>query len=177
MRPRPSSNWAGRALGTAAALVLTLVAFLIGSAPVMAAPLDAQLTFSLSSQPSPNSVRLVFTLVNQADKPVRVLKWQTPLEGILGRIFQVRCDGRELIYNGPLIKRGPPTAEDYVTIPAKGSLETVVNLSEAYDFPASGSCEVRFNGVALEVLSADARLPQEMLRNVRMSGEPLSFFL
>ena len=47
-------------------------------------------------------VSLRFVLRNQTDRPLYVLTWYTPLEGIAGDIFQVTRDGEKLPYQGML---------------------------------------------------------------------------
>src|SRR4051794_18394450 len=77
-----------------AALVgLGLLAMLTVRGPAMAAPLEAKLRYSLAPKLAPNKVQLVFTLQNESAEPIQVLKWRTPLEGILGPILDVRCNG------------------------------------------------------------------------------------
>src|SRR5262249_19074326 len=132
---------------------------------------------SLAPQPAANRVDIAFTLQNQSEEPVQVLKWRTPLEGVKGAIFDVRCDGRELRDQGPSIKRGSPTSADYVTLAGRSNVTATVNLSETYQFPATGSCQVRFSGTVLEVRGSGAAASTEVLRNVSVEGEPVTFQL
>ena len=65
-------------------------------------------------------VNLRFELRNQSDRPLYVLIWYTPLEGVAGEIFQVTRNGEELQYQGVLAKRGDPSREEYITIEPRG---------------------------------------------------------
>src|SRR5262249_12665548 len=148
--------------------------FLISIVRLLAATPEANLRFKLTPRhTSPSNVQLVFTLTNHDEQPIAVLNWLTPLEGILGIIFDVRCDGRELPYKGPMVKREPPSHADFVTTPGKGTVEAVVNLSEVYEFPTPGNCQVRFSGRLLEVRSPNG----EVKRDVGIDGESISFLL
>ena len=158
-------------------LGLGLAAMLTVGGPAMAAPLEAKLRFSLAPKPAANKVQLVFTLQNESDEAIQVLKWRTPLEGVLGPIFEVQCDGKNLKYRGPMIKRGAPTDIDFVTIAGKGSAAATIDLSQSYDFPAAGSCQVQFNGTVLEVRGSGANTRGEILHNVRAEGDPVTFRL
>ena len=69
---------------------------------------------------SGEAVPVKFTLTNTLSEGLYVLRWFTPLEGLAGDIFRVRRDGLHLPYHGILVKRAPPTAEDYVWLDAGG---------------------------------------------------------
>lgn len=100
---------------------------------------------------APASVQLVepvvpvgFTLRNEGSAAITVLRRQTPLEGILGDLFEVTFEGRRLDYRGRMVKRGPPTADEFVTI-APGSLtHATFDLGEGYDLSSRGRYRVRF---------------------------------
>jgi hypothetical protein len=134
-----------------------------------------RLRYELQVEPvsSSASVPVVFRLFNDGLDAVRVLTWQTPLEGIRGRVFTVRCAGAEVAYRGAMIKRGAPGSEHFVTIPPGRSVEGKVDLARAYDLPSTGACDVSFRGRLLEVRSdgTDATLA----RDVEIAGNTASF--
>lgn len=86
-----------------------------------------------------------FTLTNRGDRPVSVLKWHTPLEGIQNDIFDIVREGKPVPHVGRLVKRGQPTAEDFVTLGPGETASAVVDLGEAYAFPEPGRYEVRYD--------------------------------
>jgi peptidyl-Lys metalloendopeptidase len=88
---------------------------------------------------------ITFTLTNRGDQPVSVLKWHTPLEGIQNDIFDIVHEGKPVPYVGRLVKRGQPTAEDFVTLGPGETASAVVDLGEAYAFPEPGRYEVRYD--------------------------------
>jgi peptidyl-Lys metalloendopeptidase len=83
-----------------------------------------------------------FTLTNASGEPIRVLKWHTPLEGFTADILDIRKDGQPAPYIGRQIKRGAPTADDYVLIPPCESVSTVIDVADGYDVSAEGDYNV-----------------------------------
>ena len=93
---------------------------------------------------SGEAVNVRFTLTNTLSEGLFVLKWFTPLEGLAGDIFRVEREGVALPTHGKLVKRTPPTAEEYVWLDTGGSISAVVDLAEAYDFSQPGQYTVQF---------------------------------
>lgn len=90
------------------------------------------------------AVPLGFTLRNDSAWPVTVLGRQTPLEGILGNLFAVTLAGRQLEYRGPMVKRGPPGVDEFVTIASGLDEHATVDLAAGYDLSSPGRYRVRF---------------------------------
>jgi len=92
-------------------------------------------------------VVLNFTLSNPLSTPQKVLKWGTPLEGIWTDMFDIRDEQNNRVdYIGMVVRRGEePIEEEYVTIPAGGSVSAIVNLLENYEFLSVGMFVVRFD--------------------------------
>jgi heat shock protein HslJ len=102
-------------------------------------------------------VNLRFELHNQTDRPLYVLNWYTPLEGIAGEIFQVTRNGEELLYQGMLAKRGDPTREEYIAIEPGEVTSAEVDLRTGYDLSTPGSYQVQFT-TGLQDVTDDASL-------------------
>ncbi len=137
------------------------------------------LTYRLAAQPTypiGRPVPINFSLKNETDKPLFVLKWYTPLEGIRGDIFTVTLEGKPLRYEGPMVKRGDPVRDDYVRIPPGGSVEAEVDLSQAYPFSKAGEYHVEFRGRLYDVQSDEARVPRprDEHRGIQIQGNALS---
>lgn len=109
-------------------------------------------------------VRLRFRLVNRSARPVYVLEQRTPLEGHLGKFMRVTRDGVELPYEGIMVKRGPPEADDYVAIAPGGSAEAEVEISGAYNFRQPGRYRIEFLGELLDVAEAPSDVPRSLER-------------
>ncbi len=105
-------------------------------------------------------ITINFTLENLLDENLWVLKWYTPLEGMRGEIFQVKCDGKEIPYEGMMVKRGDPDRDSYIHIVPRGSVSEVVDLSGVYNIPVSNECQVEFKGRIYDVLSNEDKLPR-----------------
>ncbi|HVF62185.1 MAG TPA: M35 family metallo-endopeptidase [Thermoanaerobaculia bacterium] len=96
-----------------------------------------------------------FILANDGDCDLYVLRWQTPLAGVEADLFDVRRGGERVAYLGPLIKFGPPQAEDYLRIPAGGSRTVAVDLGAVYDLSRTGEYSVRYRVSLQDALRAD----------------------
>lgn len=107
--------------------------------PALRCELRAEPTYAVGAP-----VTLRFALVNGGAAPLQVLRWYTPLEGVLGDIFEVRRDGRPASYVGPQVKRADPTAEEYLRLAPGERRETGFDLAWSYEVRGAGAYEVRF---------------------------------
>ncbi len=94
--------------------------------------------------PDGDTVMLQFTLTNNSDADLYVLKWYTPLEEIGGEIFSVERDGQVIPYAGILAMRGDPTPEGYVLLEAGQSASAEVDLATSFDFSQPGEYTIEF---------------------------------
>jgi peptidyl-Lys metalloendopeptidase len=100
------------------------------------------------------SVMVQVTISNPTGKPVKVLKWFTPVEDVEEPLFAVTVDGAPVSYIGALYKRPAPAAADYVTLKAGESFTRTVDLGAYYDLSVSGTYTVRYD-VASPDLSSE----------------------
>jgi heat shock protein HslJ len=110
--------------------------------------------------PAGEPVNLRFALSNQTDRPLYVLTWYTPLEGMAGEILQVTRDGQALPYQGMLAKRGDPARDEYVVIEPGGTASAEVDLRAGYDLSTPGSYQVRFIAGLQDVTDDRSLVPQ-----------------
>jgi hypothetical protein len=103
---------------------------------------------------------LVFTLTNAGKEVVQVLNWQTPFEGIRAPMFTVLRDGTEVEYRGPMLKRGAPRKEDYLTLKPGERQQAKIDLAEAWDVEASGNYTVRYTAHLFDVIANPASAPR-----------------
>lgn len=106
-------------------------------------------------------VFITFTLENITNDEVWVLKWYTPLEGLYGKIFTVTCNGMEIPYEGPMMKRGDPEKEDYVHIGPGGAVSAEVDLSLAYTLPVTDKCRVDYRGRIYDIALNEEVIPRK----------------
>ncbi len=108
---------------------------------------NGQLEAEIQVQPTLDSgsvVSMRFTLRNRTAERVKVLKWDTPFEGIAGEIFDIKRGGQRVSYHGILVKRGDPLPEDYISIAPGGAESTEIDLAKSYDFSKAGDYDIDF---------------------------------
>ena len=98
------------------------------------------------------SGKITYALTNNTDRTLQVLRWQTPLGGLTGRLFEVAQAGESVAYVGPMFKRAAPTASDYITLQPGESIKTEIDLTAYYDMKAGGRFEVRYARDARDVI-------------------------
>ncbi|WP_394840025.1 protease [Pendulispora rubella] len=103
-----------------------------------------------------------FRLASRSAHPIYVLNWRTPLEGLRGDDFSVVRDGTEIPYKGPMMKRGNPGAESYLTLEANKPLEADVDLSRAYDFSKAGHYRITFRGKIWDLVTQKSEIPRPL---------------
>jgi hypothetical protein len=94
--------------------------------------------------PDGDSVELEFTLINHSETGLYVLKWYTPLEGVMGEIFRVEHNGQSIPYQGILATRIAPPPGAYVLLEPGESESETVDLAAAYDFSEPGTYTIAF---------------------------------
>ena len=143
-----------RLILTAALAALFLASCMRTTKPVNAA---SRLECRLETD-GPAAVR--FTLVNRTDAPLWALRWNTPLEGWRGTIFELSSGGTEIPYTGPMVKRGDPVREDYIEIPAGGKAEGTVDLALVYDLAKPGTYRLRVTGGLQDLIADSSAVPR-----------------
>lgn len=107
-----------------------------------------------------NPIVVNFTLQNTSNEKLWILTWYTPLEGLKGKIFQVTCEGKEIPYEGPMVKRGQPSKADYMYIEPGESVSKEFDLSRAYQVPESRACVIAFKGRIYDYTTSSNTLPK-----------------
>lgn len=97
---------------------------------------------SKASYNSDEPVSVKFDLANREHQDLYILTWYTPLEGLVSDCLRVERDSERLSYDGLLAKRGEPTVENYVLIPARRKVSNVFDLNGAYDVSYPGNYSV-----------------------------------
>lgn len=118
-----------------------------GLAPVSGAAgrVETRLELSRGAQlAAADDVQVRLTFSNSGDQAAWVLRWQTPVDGVQGDLFEVTHNGAPVAYLGPLYKRPAPTRADYLGIPAGGAMSFDVELSALYDLSQPGEYTVRY---------------------------------
>ncbi len=144
--------------------LLILIVLMSGCAePKSTVKQNPSLKYQLSANNSyvaGTPITINFTIENLLDENLWIPKWYTPLEGMRGDIFEVKCDGKEIPYEGIMVKRGEPDRDSYMHIVPGGSGSEVVNLSSVYNIPVSNECRVESKGRIYDVRRSDDELPR-----------------
>ena len=106
------------------------------------------------------NVAVRFRLTNRTDAPLWMLRWNTPFEGWRGTLFTLSLDGAEIPYQGPMVKRGDPSREEYLEIPAGESVSATVDFSEVYEIKKPGLYDVKVTGGLQDVAKDAASVPR-----------------
>ena len=127
-------------------IVFSLLAGAILPMTVQAAG-KGEITVELEQTRSGSPV-ILFTLRNATQVPMKILRWNTPLEGVFThRMFDVRLDGKPVKYIGKQVKRLAPGEDAYLELPAGESIAVKLDLSTGYDLAVPGSYAVTFRSV------------------------------
>jgi peptidyl-Lys metalloendopeptidase len=142
--------------------------------------LNNMIKYRLSAQNNyvnDNPIIINFTLENLSNQNLWVLSWYTPMEGLKGKIFRVICDGTELPYEGPMVKRGQPKKDDYIQIEPGRSVSAEVDLSNGYKFPVSEECRVEFKGRIYDCSTSIDSIPKssEEHQRLNITGNTVTF--
>ena len=120
-------------------LVCAMAASSTPAAPALRCTLQAPAQV-VAGQP----VVLRFTLSNPGPVALQMLRWNTPFEGAwLAPFVIVERAGRPLAYQGPMVKRAEPKADQYLRIEPGASVSAEVDLTQPFDISAPGLYRVR----------------------------------
>lgn len=93
---------------------------------------------------------LRYTITNESENSISVLKWHTPLEGFNSNMFRIKKGRRLAVYLGRTVKRGIPTQKDYLTIEPRDSVSVEFDIVEYYDISKAGDYSVEFRPTLLD---------------------------
>ena len=134
---------------------VVLAGVLAGPAAVAAQDLRVTLERGAVVAADGSRVDVRWTITNAGSRTAQLLRWQTPLEGLRSNMFTVRCNGQEVPYLGPLVKRSRPSAADYVALPAGRPRSAILDLAGAYAFRGP-TCTIEWRGRLLDVVDGAA---------------------
>src|SRR5512141_788775 len=128
--------------------IILLISLLVGVTGTGAAPKSA-LSVTIAAEKSDftaaDTVLVNVTIANTGQKPVKVLKWFTPVEDVEESLFNVTRDGATVEYVGADYKRLAPTGNDYVNLKPGESFSRTIDLGQYYDLSVSGVYQIEYN--------------------------------
>lgn len=147
-------------------MLLVLTAGVIAKGNIEVSLKSAKTAFS-----EKDNVSVDVTISNTGKRAVRLLKWFTPIAGMEEPLFNVSIDGKKVEFVGPHYKRPEPTERDFYVLRGGKSITSTVDLSEFYDFSASGDYEIVYDASTL------GRSNQESVDFVEMRSDSLNMFV
>ena len=118
------------------------------------------------------------TVTNTSSRTLRIPKWQLPIDVQRSNLFRITRDGVEVGFEGAMIKRGVPTAEDFAILRAGHSYRSVVELGAAYDLSKAGHYTVTYAApLQYASLSGGIRLQQRNGLPMMAQGAPVRIVL
>lgn len=158
----------------AAALALTIGACADSTDEGTALPTDVdaipeaapgELAFTLAVPnavaPARDAVNVTVTMTNVADHAVRVLRYQTPIDGIKEDLFRVSREGLPVEYLGRHYKWAAPQASDFLTLGSGQAVTATVDLATAYDFATTGTYELAYGAGDVDNLTGGVTVQVE----------------
>jgi len=143
---------------------------------VLAQNLTIRLSLARAEYKPGDAVPIEYSVTNNESKAVAVLKWNTPLEGLVGDPFAVNHEGTAQTFFGVMLLRTDPIASDWVTIPAKGTVSATVNLASAYDLSPAGAYQVLVRqGFQHVAFGAPPRIAIKALRRRDVQSNTVAF--
>lgn len=148
--------------------IFVLTSLLVCSGTVWASKaIESTLNLPTTRVKAGKAVTLQFTLTNKTDQPRRVLKWNTPLEGVLGNIFQVTRNGEKALYKGITVRRANPVEDDYVILAPGKTIKAKINLAKYYNLTYNGAYKIR---LATKILDTG---PEKGVRSLAKMSAPV----
>ncbi|WP_223619484.1 M35 family metallo-endopeptidase [Lysobacter sp. ESA13C] len=118
------------------------------------------------------------SITNTSRKAVRLPKWQLPSDQFDAKLFNVSYNGQPVAYEGAMVKRGLPQAEDFAILQPGQTYRRVIDLSAGYDLSQTGQYVVSFNA-PLQHASTSDRVMLHQANGLPMSAQsaPLSLWV
>ena len=142
----------------------------------------AELSSQKVAYGSTEKIELRLNIRNLTSGELALLTWKLPFGEIEDDIFVVSCGGKRAPYIGRVYKRAPPTAADYVRIPAGKDLSGTFDLASSYAIDEGGDCTVQFQFKLSGVHARDAAagldsLSERYRRSGTVTSDPLFMVL
>ncbi len=128
---------------TLSAASLVAVLLLIAMPAIATGPVETELSIATPFLKGTQNVVVTYSMTNVTDQAVRVLRWNTPFDGVEGNLFEVARNGELVPYLGRVYKRGTPQDEDFMVLEAGETKSTEVELSAYYEMSFTGEYQLR----------------------------------
>ncbi|WP_163995046.1 M35 family metallo-endopeptidase [Pyxidicoccus caerfyrddinensis] len=119
----------------------------------VAGDVAVKLSVEKSSLAARDNVLVSVTMTNVSSRAVRLLKWNTPVDGLKEDLFKVTANGISAEYNGRHYKWAAPQATDYLNLAPGESVSSKVDLASVYDLSKTGTYDISFASAAHDGVS------------------------
>jgi peptidyl-Lys metalloendopeptidase len=126
-----------------AAGLIALTGFAVTANSARNLPFGNPLRISINAEGS-NAGAVQFKITNTSKQTIKVPSWQLPSEALNSDLFDVYHQGQKVDYVGKMIKRGPLSDADFITLRAGETKLINADLSSVYDMTSDGDYSVRF---------------------------------
>jgi len=116
-------------------------------------------------------------LKNNGKQDYSVLKWSTPLEGMISDCLTVTRNGKKLEYDGIYRKRGVPGPDQFLTVGAGQTLSSTFQVSDAFDMTKAGEYSIAVDTYLEYVEGSTASKPDIKKKIRHLSTSVISFQL
>ena len=110
---------------------------------------EVAMNLTLAAPPAEGKVVVQVELENRGKRTVLVPRAVASMDRLLGNVFAVKdvMTGEPVPYVGPMVKRGPLTAADYVALKAGQRHTHAMDIGPAYGFaPGTHTYEISYTG-------------------------------
>ena len=136
----------------------------------MAASIECPLTYTDKA-----TIKCRFHLKNNGKQDYSVLKWSTPLEGVISDCLTLTRNGKKLEYDGIYRKRGVPGPDQFLTVRAGKTLSSTFQVSDAFDMTKAGVYSIAVD-TYLEYVVSSATSKTDIKRKIRHLSSPAISF-
>lgn len=112
------------------------------------------------------NVVLHVSITNPTGSELKILKWLTPVNGVVESLFTVSRDGVAVNYLGMIAKRAAPTDQDYIVLAAGETLVRDVDLATYYDLSVAGNYVIKYNVTSMNLYDFQSKNAESMISNM-----------
>jgi len=94
-----------------------------------------------------------FILTNTSDQDLMILKWNTPLEEITNDVFRITRGPYRIPYDGIMIKKGSPSASDYLNLPSGETVTSTTEITKHYGINKAGDYNIALKSEGINFIA------------------------
>lgn len=120
-------------------------------------------------------VIVTFKLTNVSTSEYKIVKWDTPFDGMGGPFLTLLRNGETVDYDGPFIFWDEPNESSLLTISSGETLRVELILNDLFSFSREGNYALDFSGgIQIQTSSGFSAIPNEEIISLTSSFELLA---